>query len=227
MRMTVNQVCNGFIAGHFLDRLRNFPCIGLRRVHHDDTAIVNKKHRLDLVVRNHVETASEVLETVPLGWVDGRALSGSRHIEVFGGPYAYRRNRRQVRRRWKTCIVEFNAAPEGNRIPSPKAVELPDFACVTSHRSSVYGASPVPLCARSRISASGVASRTFTGLVFLSHELSSTHLHFIRECLTGRSSCFAARQPNAKAHGVKQSKSLVVTQYAEPLLPTSAENQNR
>src|SRR6266436_4218390 len=98
----------------------------------------------------------------------------------------------QVRRRWKTCIVEFNAAPEGNRIPSPKAVELPDFACVTSHRSSVDGASPVPLCARSRISASGVASRTFTGLVFLSHELSSTHLHFIRECLTGRSSCFAA-----------------------------------
>src|SRR6266853_302929 len=82
-------------------------------------------------------------------------------------------------------------------------------------------------CARSRISASGVASRTFTGLVFLSHELSSTHLHFIRECLTGRSSCFAARQPNAKAHGVKQSKSLVVTQYAEPLLPTSGENQNR
>src|SRR5712664_3646284 len=61
-----------------------------------------------------------------------------------------------------------------------------------SHRSSVDGASPVPLCARSRISASGVASRTFTGLVFLSHELSSTHLHFIRECLTGRSSCFAA-----------------------------------
>src|SRR6266446_6076915 len=58
-------------------------------------------------------------------------------------------------------------------------------------------------------------------------ELSSTHLHFIRECLTGRSSCFAARQPNAKAHGVKQSKSLVVTQYAEPLLPTSGENQNR
>src|SRR6266853_3653095 len=53
----------------------------------------------------------------------------------------------QVRRRWKTCIVEFNAAPEGNRIPSPKAVELPDFACVTSHRSSVDGASPVPLCA--------------------------------------------------------------------------------
>src|SRR5712664_576393 len=96
-----------------------------------------------------------------------------------------------------------------------------------SHRSSVDGASPVPLCARSRISASGVASRTFTGLVFLSHELSSTHLHFIRECLTGRSSCFAARQPNAKAHGVKQSKSLVVTQYAEPLLPTSGENQNR
>src|SRR6266404_978094 len=47
------------------------------------------------------------------------------------------------------------------------------------------------------------------------------------KCLTGRSSCFAARQPNAKAHGVKQSKSLVVTQYAEPLLPTSGENQNR
>jgi hypothetical protein len=34
-------------------------------------------------------------------------------------------------------------------------------------------------------------------------------------------------QPKAKAHGVKQSKSLVVTQYAEPLLPTSGENQNR
>src|SRR5260370_16810755 len=115
MRMTVNQVCNGFIAGHFLDRLRNFPCIGLRRVHHDDTAIVNKKHRLDLVVRNHVETASEVLETVPLGWVDGRALSGSRHIEVFAGPYAYRRNRRHVWIRFCSCNTFLATRASGLR----------------------------------------------------------------------------------------------------------------
>ena len=73
VRMTVDDVCDWFIR-YFRYRLRKMRDQSLRNIYDHDTAVVNKEHRLNRVVRNHIETATEILETISFGGIDRRSL---------------------------------------------------------------------------------------------------------------------------------------------------------
>ncbi len=53
MEVAVDNMRNGLVT-NFRNRLPNVRCVRLRRIHHDDPAIINEEHRLNLVVRDHV-----------------------------------------------------------------------------------------------------------------------------------------------------------------------------
>ena len=66
MRVAVDKMCDRFIA-NFSDRLWYERRQVLRRIDHYHAVLVNKKHRLNCVVRDHVKAASHILQTISLG----------------------------------------------------------------------------------------------------------------------------------------------------------------
>src|SRR3954464_13092040 len=97
VEVAVDKVSDRFFASHLFNRLPDVRRVGLWRIHYDDATVIDEKHRLNLVVRDHVEAVPEILQTVPFGGVDGGPLSRSRYVEVFSGSYPYRRDCGHVR----------------------------------------------------------------------------------------------------------------------------------
>src|SRR5678815_1321642 len=73
MRVAVDKMCYRFVA-NFSDRLWYKRRQILRCIDHYHAMIVNKKHRLDRVVGDHVKAASHILQTISLGWINNWSL---------------------------------------------------------------------------------------------------------------------------------------------------------
>src|SRR5512132_2913607 len=96
VRMTVDDMRDWFI-GYFSDRMRKVRDQSLRNINHHDTAIINKEHRLNRVVSDHVQTATHILEAITFDLIYGRSTRCSRDIEILAGSYTNRCNGRHVR----------------------------------------------------------------------------------------------------------------------------------
>ena len=71
--MTVDQVSDRVVC-QFRNRFRDIDGQILRCVNQHHTAVVNQKHRLDCVIRDHVKAASQILHAIALRRVDWWSL---------------------------------------------------------------------------------------------------------------------------------------------------------
>src|SRR5262245_59564095 len=82
MREAVDQVSE-WSGCDFGNSFRDHRSKRLWNIHQHHAVLVDKKHGLDGIVRNHIEVFAQVLNSITLGGVYDWSLCRLRHIHVF------------------------------------------------------------------------------------------------------------------------------------------------
>ena len=102
VEVTVDEMCDRLV-GHFRDGGGYPRTKRLRRIDDHDAIFVGHEHGLNPVVRDHVETVTELLRSVALGRIHGWSFRGVGNIDILVNSYADGCDRRHVGVRHTRC----------------------------------------------------------------------------------------------------------------------------